>query len=342
MPILDIFNDDAFSVTSLTDAVRDMKVRSSRINDLGLFAEKGITTLTVSIERMGDIIQLVAPTPRGAPGDTKERPKRSMTAVAVPHFQRDWTVMADEVQGVREFGSESDIQTVQGVVADKLADNLADLDLTEEYSRLGAVQGIVTYKDESTLNLFDLFGIQQPAADVFDMSVSDGSLRQKCTSIIRKTRKVVGALAFDHVHAFVGDDFFDALLKCPEVRATYTGWTDAQILRDSYVGPNRSENPIFTFGGIVWENYGAIDDSGDGSLVGIGAGQARFFPMGMPNLFRTYYAPADYVETVNTVGLRRYAKQWPMPNGKGINGETQTNALHLCTRPGVLMSATKK
>lgn len=342
MPILDIFNDDAFSVTSLTDAVRDMKVRSSRINDLGLFSEKGVTTLTVSIERMGDIIQLVAPTPRGAPGDTKERPKRSMTAVAVPHFQRDWAVMADEVQGVREFGSESDIQTVQGVVADKLADNLADLDLTDEYSRLGAVQGIVTYKDGNTLNLFDLFGIQQPAAVSFEMSVSDGSLRGQCTSIIRKTRKTVGALAFDHVHAFVGDDFFDALLKCPEVRATYTGWTDAQILRDSYIGPNRAENPIFTFGGIVWENYGAIDDSGDGALVGIGANQARFFPMGMPNLFRTYYAPADYVETVNTVGLRRYAKQWPMPNGKGINGETQTNALHLCTRPGVLMSATKK
>lgn len=337
-PMLDIFNDDAFSVTSLTDAVQDMKVRSSRINDMGLFTEGGVSALTIAIERMGDTIQIVAPTPRGAPGDTKEVSKRNMTAIAVPHFQRDWSVMADEVQGVREFGSENNLQTVMGVVAAKLADNVADLDLTDEYSRLGAIQGVVTYKGGSTLDLYNTFGITAPSAITFDMSVDDGSLRQQCSNMIRSARKAVGALSFDHIHAFVGDDFFDALLKSPEVRSTFTGWTDAQILRDSYTGATRAENPIFEFGGIVWENYGAIDDDGDGALVGIGAKKARFFPFGMPGLFRTYHAPADYMETVNTIGLRRYAKQWPMVNGKGINGETQTNVLHICTRPNVLLS----
>ncbi|TIX96351.1 MAG: major capsid protein, partial [Mesorhizobium sp.] len=129
--------------------------------------------------------------------------------------------------------------------------------------------------------------------------------------------------------------FFDQLLTHKEVRDTYKGWSEAQILRESYIGKNRSENPMFEFGGIVWENYGEIDGEG----VGIPTTKARFFPIGVPNLFKTYQSPADYIETVNTLGQRLYAKQWPMPNDKGINGELQMNELQLCTRPGVLMGA---
>jgi hypothetical protein len=49
------------------------------------------------------------------------------------------------------------------------------------------------------------------------------------------------------------------------------------------------------------------------------------------------YAPADYIETVNTVGIPRYSKQFRMPNDKGINLEMQTNALSYCIRPTVLV-----
>jgi hypothetical protein len=64
--------------------------------------------------------------------------------------------------------------------------------------------------------------------------------------------------------------------------------------------------------------------------------EARFFPTGVPELFLTRFAPADYTETVNSIGYPRYAKQYPMPNGKGINLEVQMNAISLCTRPEVL------
>jgi len=32
----------------------------------------------------------------------------------------------------------------------------------------------------------------------------------------------------------------------------------------------------------------------------------------VPGLFRTVYAPADYIETVNTQGQRLYGKQYEM------------------------------
>lgn len=340
--MLDIFTGDAFGVTTLTDAVNDVKYRPGRLGELGLFASTAIATTTVAIERIGDTIQLVEPTPRGGPGGTKDGEKRSIKSLAVPHFQRDWSVIADEVQGVRAYGSETVLQTVQGIVMQKISTNIDDLDLTDEHARLGAIKGIVSYKGGQTLNLFTEFGVSQPAETDFDLDAASpaaGALRKACVAKIREARKALGGTGFNYLHAFVGDTFFDQLLSHKEVRETYTGWGEARILRESYIGKNRSDNPMFEFGGIVFENYGAIDDTGDGALLGVAATEAKFVPVGVRGLFRTYYAPADYTETVNTLGKRLYAKQWPMLNGKGIHGEVQTNALHICTRPGALLRA---
>jgi len=60
----------------------------------------------------------------------------------------------------------------------------------------------------------------------------------------------------------------------------------------------------------------------------------------VPNLFLTYYAPANYVETVNTIGLPVYAKQASMKFDKGIELETQSNPLNLCLRPTCLIRGT--
>jgi hypothetical protein len=59
-----------------------------------------------------------------------------------------------------------------------------------------------------------------------------------------------------------------------------------------------------------------------------------------PGLFIERYAPADYEETVNTVGVPRYAKQYAMANGKGRNLEVQTNLIPICTQPLTLRRLT--
>lgn len=332
--MLDIFNNNAFGVTALTDVVNEMAYQSTRIKDLGLFTPKPITKTSVSIERIGNSLQLVSPTPRGGPGEVRDKAKRSLKSFNVPHFQRDWSIYADEVQNVRDLGSEDQLKTVQTVVAEVMGDNIDDFSVTEEHARLGAVKGIVTYADGATMNLFTEFGVAQEPEIAFDLTnATDGALRKTCAGIIRLAHKNLGKTGFKHIHAFCGDDFFDAIVKNKEVRATYEGTDEAKVLREGYVDSYRGSNPIFEFGGIIFENYGTIYDGG----VGVAPGACHLFPVGVKNLFRTYYAPADYIETVNTLGRRLYSKQWPMLNGKGIEGELQSNALQLCTRPKVLM-----
>lgn len=42
--MLDIFNDDAFSLTSLTATINQMDYKPGRLGQLGLFQESGINT----------------------------------------------------------------------------------------------------------------------------------------------------------------------------------------------------------------------------------------------------------------------------------------------------------
>jgi Phage major capsid protein E len=62
------------------------------------------------------------------------------------------------------------------------------------------------------------------------------------------------------------------------------------------------------------------------------------FPVGVPGLFRQYNAPADFVETANTIGLPRYAKQAvDQQFARWVMLHVQSNPLPICTRPRVLI-----
>jgi hypothetical protein len=259
-----------------------------------------------------------------------------MLDVRIPHFEINDAVYAEQVQGIRAFGSETQLETVQGLISERNAIHSQSFAATEEYARIGAIKGIVTYADTSTLNLFTTFGVSQESEIDFDLdnaSPASGVLRKKCAGVIRQIAGILEGTPFAGIHAFCGDAFFDDLIAHPEVRASYLAQMEAAQLRTGYVDTNGLSYGTFQFGGITWENYrGAV-----GSTSFVDTNKCHLFPLGVPGLFRTYYAPADYMETVNTIGQRLYAKMWEMGNGKGMYMDVQMNALHLCTRPKVLI-----
>jgi major capsid protein E len=343
MNLLNVFDNDAFSIVNLTDGINKLKFVPSRIGSMGLFTPRPVTTTSIAVEQKDGILILVPPTPRGGPGTAVDKAKRSMLDVRVPHFEINDAVMAEEVQGVRAFipgmiddGSEAAaVETVEEKVYERAAEHTQSMEATSEYSRIGAVKGIVTYADGSTLNLFNTFSVTQLAEIDFDLdnaNPGDGVLRKKCAQVTRIIGDELGAVPWTGAWAFCGDNFFDDLLAHKEVRASFLNQTEAQILRDGYIGPNKPSWGIFEFGGITWENYrGKV-----GSQGFVDPDKVHIFPMGAPGLFRTYWAPADYRETVNTLGRRLYAKLYPTDNDKGMKYDVQMNELNICTRPRTL------
>jgi hypothetical protein len=84
-------------------------------------------------------------------------------------------------------------------------------------------------------------------------------------------------------------------------------------------------------GDLRQANYSSLREGTDAS-------KAYFFPVGVPGLFRQYNAPADFVETANTIGLPRYAKQAvDQQFARWVMLHVQSNPLPICTRPRVLI-----
>lgn len=327
--MLDIFKSDAFSVLTLTDRVNKFPYVPGRAGDVIDWSEEGVATLVIAIEEFGGVLSIVNPSARGGPGTTVAKDKRKLRNLTVPHYQIDDGIYAEEVQGIRAFGEESVVQTVQGVVDARVGRHVRlSLDPTLEFMRLGAARGIILNGDGSTLyNLFSEFNVSQPTEVAFDLTnAANGAVRKTCTDVIRTITSAMGNVPFSGVYSFASDSFWDDLIKNSEVRATYLQQQEASQLRQGVA------YSTLNFGGITFENY-----RGSGATPFVIADKAHFFAYGSPGLWRTVYAPADYIETVNTIGLPRYVKQFPMPNDKGVNLEVQMNPLSYCTRPGTLI-----
>lgn len=339
MSVLDVFNSNAFGVLSLTDAINKAPFVPGRAGQLIDWAERGVTTTSIMLEEQDGVLALINPTPRGGPGETAAKGGRTARMLRIPHYEINDAIYAEEVQGVRAFGQESTVQTVLAQVNARQQEHvLLKLDPTLEYQRVGAIKGVILNGDGSTLyNLFTEFGVTQETEIDFDLdnaNPASGALRKKCAGAVRAMTDNLGAAPVIGAHAFCGNAFFDDLLAHKEVVESYKGTPMAQVLREGYVYPNGDKvYGAFEFGGIVWENYrGSV-----GGQPFIGADACHIFPVGTPGLWRTVYAPADYIETVNTPGLPRYTRQHPMANGKGIHLDSQMNALSYCTRPKALL-----
>lgn len=343
--IADIFGSDpAFSELSLTDAVNDVAYVPGRIGELGLFDAEPVDTTTIAVAKKGDILVLVPATPRGAPGITIDKQKANMRVFSIPHFEVNDAIMAEEIQNVLAFGTERARETIANKVASRLRIIVNSFSATEEYTRMGALKGVVSYPAGSAignLDLFSEFGIAAPAEVDFDLdnaAPAEGAFRKKCAGIVRGLQDTLGGVPFTGVHVFCGDNFFDDVLAHKEVRETFKGWSEAQILREGYIGANRGAYPIFEFGGIVWENYrGAVGATGF-----IDSDKCQIFPTGVPGLFKTAYGPSDFNPSVEG-GVNQPGRRIIVPpireteNRKGYKLDAQMNALQYCVRPQVLV-----
>ncbi|PYF05033.1 major capsid protein E [Rhodopseudomonas faecalis] len=331
--ILDVFAGDAFSFMSLTASINKIPFVPGRLGSFGLFNEIPVPTTKIAIEEVAGQLSLVAPSPRGGPGETRPKLGRNARTLNVPHYQLDDNILADEVQNVREAGLNMGMRTVDTYLSGRMSLFTANLDATLEHQRVGAIKGLILDRDGNTIyDLFSEFGVQAEAPVNFALTTGTTKVRSKCTQVVRTLAKNLGGVGFNGVIGMAGDDFWDTLIDHDEVRETYK-YQEGRALRDGVAFQT------LNYGGITFENYKGWVGGFDGSPVVpfIEPNECRFFPVGVPNLFQTYFAPADYQETVNTLGLPRYAKSIPSDNGKSTRLEMQTNPLSICTRPRVLM-----
>ncbi|MDX2221156.1 MAG: major capsid protein, partial [Rhodospirillaceae bacterium] len=182
----------------------------------------------------------------------------------------------------------------------------------------------------------DAFGVTQDTTHNFALTTAGTEVHEKCTAVARNIEAALGAAVYTGIQAFVGKNFFDKLVTHANVKDAYKTWQGIAHLQGA------SPRKKFHFGGIDWTEYrGSVTGSAGTPVAFVGDDDGYAFPVGVPGLFKTYFAPANYVETVNTIGLPRYAKAERIKFDKGVEGEMQTNPISICERPKVLQKLVK-
>jgi hypothetical protein len=333
--MLQIFEQDPFQMASLTEAINILPYVPNRIGAMGLFAERNPTTHTVFLERKGNVISLLTTKPRGS-GETNKKPanSRDVLPIMIPHVPYVEDLLASDLSGLRGFDTETQTVTASEMLNDKLSGMRQDHEVTHEYFRLGAIKGRVLDGDGTTtlVDLFSAFGITQ-GDHYFNLEGDGEGIKQECIDVIRAIESSLGGATYDHIHAFCGNDFFDQLSTNEEVKKSHAALAgNLWAMMTQGQGTQGRGTSQIMFGDITFENYrGKVGD-----VDFIESDVAHFFPVGVPNLFREFFGPANTMDDVNTPGKPIYAQQKPKEWNEGIDIRTESNPLMLCVRPSVL------
>jgi hypothetical protein len=331
--MLNPFANTAFSMAALTTAINLIPNRYGRLQELGLFPEKPVRLRQVLVEERAGVLTLLPTKPPGAPGTLAAHAKRRMRSFIVPHIPHDDVVLPEEVNGLRAFGSETELESIAGVMAERLETMRNKHAITLEHLRMGALKGQILDADGSILyDLYEEFRLTQQHVRFQIESPNNGTdVKQKCIETLALVEEGLLGEFMTGVRVVCSQEFFAALTSHKDVKTAYAQWQQGAVLiNDVRKG--------FNFGGLVFEEYRGKASDQEGTVRRfIAPGEAHAFPLGTLNSFATYNAPADFNETVNTLGQPVYAKQEPRKFERGTDLHTQSNPLPLCLRPSVLV-----
>ena len=302
MITFDVFNDPAFSVSSMLRAMDQVPYVPTGLDTLIGFEEEPVNTDTVQIEFKTGQLNLINTTLRGAPIEMGTEPAKAIRQFKLPRLAKGDQIYAHQLANLRPYDGEGDVETVAKVVARKQDQLITDLEGTEELHRIGAINGVLLNPNGSVIiDLYAEFGIAQPSVIDLDLDNANpvpGKLRRDIDALIvtpiEQASNAGNAPNFA-IRALCSAAFFSQLVTHPDVEKTYLNYVAASALRDM------PRYEVFHFAGVDWIRYRG------NSSIGITSGQCKIFPTGVPGMFRHVMGPNnEQFETMHQMGRRYY------------------------------------
>ena len=331
-----------YTNVGLTQAINVLPNAYGRIQRMGLFVDKPITTTISTIRRREGKLAVLSSKPRGAEPDAVENATEDEILFRVPHFPWTNSLGPDDVQDVFAFREGPlSAKSVDEALNEILADDRIRADQTLEFMRMGSLKGQI--KDGSgnvKLDLFDTFGISKKTV-YFNLGNANTNVPAKCAEITNHIEDHLQGEEMSEVRCLVSSQFMEMLLAHASVEkyATSGGQQAMEILRQARLN---AEEGVFVreyhINGVTFETYRGKAPLKTGAAEPyIEAGKGHAFPLGTRNVFRTHLAPAHAMSAVNQPGVQIWAHAAPLDGDQGILLSYQMNALPLCARPELLV-----
>jgi len=319
--------EDMFTTATMTSAINKLPPMPTRVGELGIFEEEGISTTSVVVESRDGRLFLVPNTNRNDDPTPMKDPKRKRRTFETCHLPTSGQLLPADLQNFKPFGENDEANYQAQMINNKLQIMKNSLEATREFQRAGALRGRILDADGSLIyDLYKEFEVAKKSILV-PLSVEATDVRKHLMDAKRHSEsKLTGALVTGY-KAFCGSEWFDAFVAHPNVQKAYANYQEAA---DRLGGDMRKG---FTFGGIEFEEYNATISN----QAFFPANIAQVFPIAKGGVYKMFNAPANYNETVNTIGLPVYAKAEKRKMGKGWDLEAQSNPLAICTYPEALV-----
>jgi hypothetical protein len=301
---LDIFNNDAFTLSSMSQAIDKATYTPTTLLDSGVFTPEPIRTESFGIETRKGSVSVVPYSQRGEKRTTKDKTNlRSLRNIETPRLAVTSTIRAHELAFLREFGTEDQIIEVQKEIANRQfgpTGLVNDVNLTLEKMAMGAIDGIILdHNGDELYNYFTILGeTASPAIGLALTTLTEGDLRKQITQkILRPMRAKAQGAQFQYIRAICGATAFDNLSANPEYYATYLAQQAGAELRETYF-----EKPV-RFAGVEWVEYQGTDDG----VFKVADNEIKFVPWGNNNIFSRVMSPGESFSQIGQMGQALYS-----------------------------------
>ncbi|MEL7395414.1 MAG: major capsid protein [Pseudomonadota bacterium] len=342
MSTMDAFAADVFGMMELTGTVNEIDFVPQALATMGIFNGAPKRTTKVFIDRRKKTLSLIANSPRNAPPEEDRQADRSAVTLETTRLARSQKLYATEMQDVRAFGFENDVENAAAKMAELLGDLRAQQELTHEHHRLGAVQGKLLDADGTTViyDYFAEFGHTEGAAINFALGTATTNVIGKFKEVERgMKRSAKGAYTPQtRIVGLAGDGFFDQVTAHPNIEKFYL-----QSLQGTRAAENQRPFSAFDIPGtdVTLINYRGTDDN---SAVAIADAECKFFPQNAREVFEFAMGPDETFNGVNSPGQLLYAERvFEREANPGqstwVDIQTRSFPLFICSRPEVLRKA---
>lgn len=318
-----------FDQSTLTAGVNAAPVSRGPVSGSGLYFQKPMTTVDVSIELIDNSLSLIQSSLRGGVVIPHPHTARSMVKFKAPHLRTQSTIYADSFQGRIGFntnGAPAEVLVERDRI---LAEHSGRIEGTIDYHQSRALGGQILDADGAVMvDLLAEFGVSQQTVDCAT-NTNTTNITNKLIAARRLAEAELGMAFAASWVCFADAAFMDAIRAHPMVEATLAGWEAANLMRADH-----------RLGDLVIGGVRFVEVPNRAGKTYIPSGTGFLCPEGVPGLFTTFFAPADYIDTVNTEALPLYARAEPLDFNRGLTIESQANPISICSRPRAVIKLT--
>ncbi len=334
--MLDPFqNDNYFNLAELTKVMNFIPNIYGDILKSGLFKVEPITTRTIMIEEAYGTLNLLDTMPLGSPGQENTMGYEKIRTLKVPHIPVNDSISAEHIENIRETGTTNKRRSIAREFMKHMVTIKRKFNITWEYMLINALKGkVLNAKGDTIVDLHKEFEIEKKTF-YFDLENPDADILGTCKAMDRYMQDNLLGETYSSIEARVDRGFIDLLHNHPQVLKTFMNHSAANEVRSGLPRKN------FKVGDVTFHEYYAVSST-------IREGETRRFldenagvayPLGTSGgIFKLYFAPANFRETVHTPGRPTYAKQKNKDWNMGIDYHMQTNPLPVVHRPAFIMN----